>query len=362
MSNNDWDNIIYLNNNYKKLINFYFQNKTGKYKIEDKILYLDIDNWGIEKLYINNDSSIYNNNNNNNNINNNINKFYNIKYESFKKIYNLALLLQIGNWNTFLKMENYLNNFDKININIYFVLVEEFITNENINYLKEKYSDIVIITTENRGMDIGLFLVALHYINANNYYHDYIIKLHTKTNDEFRNNVLNNLIGNENIIINNIRKLFKENIGMISGSTIYKYNSYKDAFTSNYYYVDYIIKYLYNEDINNDYLEFSAGTFFICKYEIFKILNNSNIEYIYRNLNNIDSLDYYWYGTYYNINVNDKKAINSDYLNNKNNRYPNNINYSIKTNKPGLRDCMLEHGMERVFGYICKKNKLDIIN
>jgi hypothetical protein len=350
MLNNDniWKDLIYLDNDSKKLINIYFPNKNGKFRIDGNILYADIDDWGIEKICINNNK-------------NRNDKYYNIEYENFKKIYNIAILLQIGNWNTFLKMEKYLNNFNKININIYFVLIDDINNKENIDYLKEKYKEIVILIAENKGMDIGLFLVGLHYINMNNYYHDYIIKAHTKTNDEFRNNVLNNLIGNEDIIINNIKKLSSENIGMISGSNIYKYHEYKDAFVSNFYHLDNIIKYLYNEDVNNDYLEFVAGTFFICKYKIFKILNNNNIEYIYNNLNNYDSLDYYWYSVYYKININDKKIIYLDYINNKNNRYPNNINFSIRTGKPGLRDCMLEHAMERIFGYICKKNNFDMI-
>ena len=350
MSDNDniWKDLIYLDNDSQKLINIYFPNRTGKFKIDNSILYIDIDDWGIEKIY-------FNKNKDKND------KYYAVEYENFKKIYNIAFLLQIGNWNTFLKMEKYLYNFNKININIYFVIIDEIITKENIEYLKENYKEIVIIIAENRGMDIGLFLAGLHYININNYYHDYIIKAHTKTNDEFRDNVLNNLIGDEDIIINNIKKLSKENIGMVSGSDVYKFHEYRDAFVSNYYHLDNVIKYLYNEDINNDYLEFVAGTFFICKYKIFKILNNNNIEYIYDNLNNYNSLDYYWYSVYYKININDKKLIYSDYVNNKNNRYPNNINYSIRTNKPGLRDCMLEHAMERVFGYICKKNNLEIV-
>jgi hypothetical protein len=184
---------------------------------------------------------------------------------------NIAILLQIGNWDTFLKMEKYLNNFNKININIYFVIINDIINIEKINYLKKKYKEIVIIIAENKGMDIGLFLLALHYINSNNYYHDYIIKLHTKTNDEFRDNVLINLIGDENIIINNLKKISKENIGMISGSNIFNYYENNDVFNSNYYHTANIIKYLYNENVNNDYLEFVAGTFFICKYKIFKI-------------------------------------------------------------------------------------------
>lgn len=340
-----WKDLIYLDNDSKKIINIYFPNKNGKFKIDDNILYADIDDWGIEKIFINKNRN---------------DKYYIIEYENFKKIHNIALLLQIGNWNIFLKMEKYLENFDKININIYFVLIND-ISKENIDYLKKKYKEIVIIIAENKGMDIGLFLVGLHYININNYYYDYIVKVHTKTNDGFRDNVLNNLIGSEDIIINNIKKLSRENIGMISGSNIFKYHKDRDTFRSNYYHLDNIIRYLYNEDINNNYLEFVTGTFFICKYKILKILNNNNIEYIYNNLNNYDSLDYYWYSVYYKININDKKNIYLDYINNKNNRYPNNINYSIKTGESGLRDSMVEHAMERVFGYICKKNNLEII-
>ena len=92
---NDWKDLSYLNNN-QKIIDYYFPNKTGKFKVENNILYVDIDDWGIEKFYI-----IYDN------------KYYNIEYESFKKIYNIAILLQIGNWDTFLKMEKYLNNFNE---------------------------------------------------------------------------------------------------------------------------------------------------------------------------------------------------------------------------------------------------------
>ena len=350
-NNDEWKDLDYLDNNNKKIINIYFPNKTGKFKIDNKILYVDIDDWGIEKFYYNTQED-----------NNNNNKYYNVEYENFKKIYNIAILLQIGSWSTFLKMERYLENFNKINVNIYFILIDDISTKENIDYITQKYNESVIIITENKGMDIGLFLIGLHYINHNNYYHDYIIKLHTKTNDEFRNNTLNRLIGNENTIINNIQKLSKENVGMISGSIIYKYHECKDVFLSNYYHLDNVIKYLYNEDVNNDNLEFVAGTFFICKYKIFNILNNNNIEYIYKNLNNYDSLDYYWYSVYYKININNKKLIYSDYINNKHIRYPNNINYSIRTNSPGLRDCMLEHGMERVLGYICRKNNLEIVN
>ena len=342
---NLWQDIKLLNDNYKKIVDYYFRDKSGKFMIDKNILIIDFDSWGIEKFYINNYQSA----------------FYNIMYENFDKIYNIAICIQVGNWNTLKKLESYLNNFNHININIYFVLINEIATNENIDYLKSTYNNIVILSAENRGMDIVLFFINLLYIRNNKYIHDYIIKIHTKTNDEFRNNTLNRLISSHDNIIENIKLLSKSNIGMISGNIIYKYNEYKDAFRSNYYHLEKLIHYLYNDNIHQNYLEFSAGTMFIAKMKVFNILNIKNLEYLYSILNNVDTIDYYWYSIFYKMNINNKQQIYNDYINNKTHKYPNNISYNLKTGKSGLRDCMIEHAIERLFGYICKKNNYEII-
>ena len=342
-----WKDIILLSDEYKELIGNYFKNKSCKFKIENNILYVDVESWGIEKFYIKNK---------------NIETlFYKIHYENFIKIYNLAICIQIGNWNIFEKMEHYLNNFENININIYFSLINDVAIEKNIEYLKNKYKKSVILSGENRGMDIGLFFINLHYIRKNKYYHDYLFKIHTKTNDHFREHTLNNLMGSHDKIINNIKILSNNNNGMYSGNAIYRYKEHKDAFHSNYYHLKNLIEYFYNENIDNNNLEFCAGTMFIVKMSILNILNIKNIEYLYNNLNNIDTLDYYWYSIFYKISINNKDDIYRDYINNKKFKYPNNLSYNIKTNNPGLRDCMIEHAVERLFGYICKKNNLNIV-
>jgi hypothetical protein len=48
-------------------------------------------------------------------------------------------------------------------------------------------------------------------------------------------------------------------------------------------------------------------------------------------------------------------------MNNKETKYTNNINYTMRSGNSGLRDHMIEHAMERFFGYMCKINHLDII-
>lgn len=343
---NTWTDIKLLNNDYKKLINYYFLNFSGKYIINKNILTVNFDSWGLEIFYIELGE---------------IQRKYNILHERLKKIYNIGVSVQIGNWNTFQKMENYLKNFAHINVNLYFVIIKEISKKDNIDYLKNKYRECVILEAENKGMDIGLFLISLLYIKEKKYIHDYLYKLHTKTNDEFRNNTLNRLVGSHEKIINNIRLLSKNDIGMISGNTIYRFKDYKEAFQSNIYHLDNLVNYLYNERIDNNNLEFSAGTMFIIKMKVLNILNFKNLEYLYSILNDIESLDYYWYSIFYKVNINNRNNIQKDYNSNKNNKFPNNISYNLKTGKPGLRDCMIEHAMERLFGYICKKNNSLII-
>jgi hypothetical protein len=165
-----------------------------------------------------------------------------------------------------------------------------------------------------------------------------------------------------NTIMNNIKLMCDNNAGIYAGNILYKYIDYKDAFLSNLYHTKKLIKYLYNEDIIYNNLEFVGGTMFIAKFNTFNILSIYKIIDIYKKLNNIDTLDYYWYSSFYNININDRKRIYFDYINNRNNRYPNNLAYTYKTNNAGLRDSMIEHAIERVLGYICKKEGLLLLS
>jgi hypothetical protein len=339
----NWTDLKFLDEKNKNLLNNYFKNKKGKFKINNNILIVDFENWGIEHFYMNEIED---------------KPFYNVYFENFRKIYNIAISFQIGSWITFKKMESYLENFNNINVNIYIILIEDIATEDNIEYLT-KFNNITVLSGENRGMDIGLFLISLHYIKSKKYNHDYLFKIHTKTNDNFRNDTLNNMIGSHDKIINNIKNLSANNIGMISGNVIYRFKDNKDLFDSNMYHLDNLIQYIYNEKINKDYLEFPAATFFIANFKIFNILSIDKLRHLYFNLNNSETLDYYWYSIFYNININNKINIYRDYL--RNNRFPNNVAYQIKTGKLGLRDCMIEHSFERLFGYMCRKAGLFII-
>lgn len=377
----NYKSLEFLEDSYKNIIDIYFKNKPGKFIINDNVLEVDFDNWGKEYFYINNikkvketeiqkkiqiktqtETQTQTQTETQTKTQTQTQIYYTIKYNGITSINSIALFVQIGNWDVFKKMESHINNFKNISINIYFFMIKDFDIDDNINYLKHAYNDCVIASCENKGMDIGPFLLNLHYIKTRQYNHEYIFKIHTKSSDQFRNESLNLLMKSHDNILLNIQKLSNKNYGILAGNIIYKYNNYREAFHSNLYHIKNIIKYLYNEDIIYDKLEFVGGTMFIAKLEIFKILSPFKILEIYDELNTADTLDYYWYSVFYKIDVNDKKRIYHDFNNNKINRYPNNLNYSIKTKTAGLRDSMIEHAFERVIGYFCKKMDLELIS
>lgn len=357
--NDKWKSLIFLKDNYKKMVDIYFKNKSGEFIINKNVLEINFDDWGKEYFYI---ESLEDLNKEASKMESNKNIYYDIKHNDFKTIHSIALLIQIGNWNVFKKMEDYIKNFNNININIYFFIIDQYAIPENIDYLKYNYKECVIASCDNRGMDIGPFLLNLHYLKKQQYQHDYIFKIHTKSCDYFRNETLNKLMKTHDNIIQNIKTLSDNMNGIFAGNILYKYKDFKEAFQSNLYHIQNLIKYFYNEDVIYDNLEFVGGTMFIAKMQIFNVLTIYKIMELYKQLNDIDTLDYYWYSVFYRINVNDRKRIYYDYINNKENRYPNNLNYSFKTKTDGLRDSMIEHAIERVIGYMCKKEGLLLIS
>ena len=101
---------------------------------------------------------------------------------------------------------------------------------------------------------------------------------------------------------------------------------------------------------------------FIIKTECLRIFTISNIEYMYNLLNDFHSIDYSWYAQYYQLDKNNKKEILLHYFENPNDRYLSNLNFQFKTNQSNLRDCMIEHALERFFGYICLKEGFEIVS
>ena len=346
------DNIenINIDSNVIKILKFYYDIKNitiqkitdNKYKIDNKIN----NNSEYFYYYENKISKISN--------------YYTVLYDGNTDIHNFSLLIQIGNYNTFAKMESYIKVFLDVNVNIYYTIVEEECTDINIKKLKQLTPNCTILKTKNMGMDIGLFIINLLYFRDKKINPKYILKLHTKTDDRFRNNVLNNLCKNKETILKNLKLFENSNNGMITGTTIYIYEKNKHNYDNHINYLHYLSKQIFNNELNFKNLEFAAGTFFYAKFDVFSILDDINLKFLYNKMNNLTTLDINWYKIFYNLQKLSDDEIILNYHNNPKN-FGNNLIMQNKTKCLGMRDFMIEHSLERFLGYICKYNNLNII-
>lgn len=108
------------------------------------------------------------------------------------------------------------------------------------------YQNLYITTSDNRGMDIGGFFISYIKMLEMKLGYKNIIKIHTKTNNNWRFAMLYAILGNKSIIDNNFKKMKDENIGMIGNQVInlsniinknsYNYiNTYLNRFNVNFY-------------------------------------------------------------------------------------------------------------------------------
>lgn len=220
------------------------------------------------------------------------------------------------------------------------------------NDLLEKYKSIYrdkTIIVPNKGWDIGPFLIGLNFVK-NQY--DYVFCVHSKSNDIWRNNLLN---------IKNIN-VFHENC---------------DTLISEFKYVDIeqndknlqILK-MYQHLFPHENLEtwkYNSGKIFVSKCKFFDALLN-NFNQIYELLTDKNKNDKFWCDI-----MDDTDHYNSEFRRMKNDVYnqpmtrksrimrqrKNAKNYFelLEHGFRGLPDCMIEHAIERYIGYLMCFNK-----
>ena len=289
-------------------------------------------------------------------------KYYNVLYENIEKKENIIFMIQVGKWETLEKMYHNLDTIGKIDANYIIAVVENDFDEKKLEIIKNKLKNLVIIEVKNKGMDIGIFLLSLLYLRINNLNYDYLVKLHTKTDDRFREHVCEHLIGTEEIIKKNI-DIFKNNldIGMLNGTLIFNYHKNKSFYNNHMEYLEYLSNLLLNDSININDLEFAVGTFFYSRFNVFDTFNTNHIKLIYNMLNDFESLDKNWYSIFYNLKNKSDDFINEHYIKNKSKNYGNNLELQKKTQCSGMRDFMIEHALERFFGYLNKKKKYKMV-
>ena len=134
-----------------------------------------------------------------------------------------AILFHVGNIDTFLKMYNDYMHFFNRNILIFITIHN----NDYVDIVRQNIPNAIITIIENKGADIGGFLhnmkLLINHPNYNDIHNIYFI--HTKTNDNWRNELLSPLINNYIKIESELQD--KKNIPIIVGSNKYCYRNNK---------------------------------------------------------------------------------------------------------------------------------------
>jgi hypothetical protein len=300
---------------------------------------------------------------------NNVNIFVNANNNAWQTPKNILGICHIGSANTFVKMEKYIHNLLNINaayVNYSITIIAALISTlsaEFVTYIKLKYPQIIFIETPNAGFDIGSFFHILKYCKENKLEFDYVIKVHTKSIDEWREQMLNSIAGSTNCI-HHILKTFEEpTIGLICDGTMECINDGSPA-NKNYAHLKYLIE-KFNINISpNANVRFAGGTMFWVRYSILKkIFWGYDFNNILEEFNSLDTFDWNWY-KFANRHTIAAREINA--MNNKEDAHkhylqygkPNNLSpnlfHAIKynTRSEKLRDGMIEHAYERFFSYM----------
>ena len=116
-----------------------------------------------------------------------------------------AIILHFGNDAQLNEMKKYIYRFIrnsyKIEFDIYISIVRELV--KDVDRIINEFNmicDCKIFYYKNKGADIGPFLLIINYLINNKLTYDFIIKLHTKTNSKWRNELINPLLTRLGII------------------------------------------------------------------------------------------------------------------------------------------------------------------
>ena len=296
--------------------------------------------------------------------------------EVLVNIPSILCIFHIGNYDVFLKMKKYVdilmnNQSNKYTVDLFINIVDhnnswkleqgDLPIYDYINQLKTEYPIANILVSENYGFDIGSFFNILDIVQKNNKEYDYVLKIHTKTNDNMRNKLLEPILSSPTRIYEILDYLKNNNdIGCIGSKKCYCMDSIMDEKCNESH-----LKMLQNIYFDRTYskLPFITGTMFWMRFSILRnVFMKHNLSNIYNSMNTEKSFDWNWY-----------LWANKDYINTplfaKNLTREQSYDHYINIGKPGglsknlydaikqkhrsalCRDGMIEHSYERLFSY-----------
>ena len=239
-----------------------------------------------------------------------------------------------------------------------------------ISQLQSDYPSATIVISENYGFDIGSFFNILDIVKRSGKIYDFVLKLHTKTNDKMRHQLLQPLLGDLGRIVEILDK-FKNNstIGCVGSKQCCCVDSILDTSRNK--------NHLYNLQQNffeKQYpkMPFITGTMFWMRFSVLQsVYMKYELSNIYNSMNTKYSFDWNWYvcaNRRYigNVDINTFEDAYVHYLTvGKDQGLSGNLFHAVlnKTKTPLCRDGMIEHAYERLFAYAvehCGQNTMYI--
>jgi len=137
----------------------------------------------------------------------------------------LAIFLHLGNNSIWDDIDNYFLRIKETKYDLFINMMndDEKLKNKIIN----KYPNTVFFNFDNKGCDIGPFILFLKYIINNNLKYEWIMKLHSKTDNNWRNRMF------ESLLPNDFDFFYKNKLTQI-GNFYSAYNFMYDYFNINY--------------------------------------------------------------------------------------------------------------------------------
>ena len=212
----------------------------------------------------------------------------------------ILCICHIGSYQVFVKMKQYIDNlisahYDDYNLSIYFNVIET-ISKQHMNEIKNTYPDENFVLSENYGFDIGSFFHVLEIVKQRKEKYDYVVKIHTKTNNEKREELLQPILGN----VQTIRKIISQmkednNIGIIASRKGRCIDTHTD-FIRNQTYLQKLVTWFFKEQTRITKQVYVTGTMFWIRFDILeKTFMKINIPNIINSFNNIHTFDWNWY-------------------------------------------------------------------
>lgn len=137
----------------------------------------------------------------------------------------LCIFLHLGNVLLWDEINNYIKRIKKIKFCLYVNFCKDIISEDDIilykSIIKEDLLDTKFFNFDNKGSDIGPFFKFLDYLRNNKINHDWIIKIHSKSNNEWRKRMLEDIFP-ENF--DNFYEELKNKNKIMAGSYKYPYD------------------------------------------------------------------------------------------------------------------------------------------